>query len=307
MKKNILFFALILFIANAECQNAFISLDTNQILIGDQVKMNITLQNPPDVPILFPLICDTCIPHLEIVSRGNTDTLLENGQITLRQQYTITGFDSGSFDIPSFVFYTADSETVAQTPAGILHINTIQVDTNQAIKDIKPPLKAPLTFKEIFPYLTGIIVLALIVSGIIWLIRRYSPKRKKASATPAKPLEPAEVIALRDLESLWQKKLCEKGHYKEFYSKLSLITRTYIFHRWDIPSLEMVTTEVCQALHSTPASDNDIHNVQHALEVADLVKFAKVQPLDNENKANYDYIVTFVKNTTPVSTPKDEK
>ena len=111
----------------------------------------------------------------------------------------------------------------------MLHINTVKVDTTQAIKDIKPPLKAPITFKEILPYLIGAIALALLVLGIIWLIRHFLPKRKNNAAEYTKPLEPAEVIALRDLESLWQKKLCEKGHFKEFYSKLSLITRTYIF------------------------------------------------------------------------------
>ena len=307
MKKNILFLALIIVIATAECQNAFITLDTNHILIGDQVKMDITLQNAPDATILFPSICDTCIPNLEITKRSNIDTLHENGQTILRQQYTLTGFDSGSFYIPPFTFYTVDSEMVAQTTASMLHINTVKVDTTQAIKDIKPPLKAPITFKEILPYLIGAIALALLVLGTIWLIRHFLPKHKNNAAEYTKPLEPAEVIALRDLESLWQKKLCEKGHFKEFYSKLSLITRTYIYHRWDISSLEMVTSEVCQALQSTPTSPTDIHNVKQALETADLVKFAKVQPLDHENKANYDYIVSFVKNTTPVATTKDEQ
>lgn len=305
MKKKILFICIALVATvTSQAQQASLHIDTNHILIGDHVNMDITYQ-PANSTILFPQICDTCIAHLEIISRSNIDTININGVPALHQRYVITGFENGMFYIPALTFYATDSSIMAQTTATMLKISTVKVDTNMAIKDIKPPLRAPLTFKEILPYIGGALVIALLIVGIIWLIRHYNNKRKPSHAAPAKPLEPAEVIALRDLDALWQKKLCEKGHYKEFYSSLSLITRTYIYNQWDIASLEMVTSEVCLALKATPTTPDDIHHVQQALEMADLVKFAKATPLDFENKNNYDAIVNFVKNTAPVTTTKD--
>lgn len=287
-----------------QAQQASLHIDTNHILIGDHVNMDITFQ-PAHTAVLFPQLCDTCIAHLEIISRSAIDTITVNGTPALHQQYVITGFENGIFGIPAMVFYAPDSSVLATTSSAMLHISTVKVDTNMAIKDIKPPLKAPITFKELLPYIGGAIALALLITAIIWLVHHYRRKLKPAKAAPAKPLEPAEVIALRDLDALWQKKLCEKGHYKEFYSTLSLITRTYIYNQWDIASLEMVTSEVCTALNNTPTSPDDILHVQQALQMADLVKFAKAMPLDYENKNNYDAIVNFVKNTTPVTTIKN--
>ncbi len=297
MKKYIL---LVTFCIVAFCalgQSAKVSLDSSKILIGDQLKMNVELECTEE-GVLFPILTDTCIPNIEILSKTNIDTTKENGKIKYHQQLTITSFESGTHIIPPLTFYTADSTFLAMTDMQTLQVNTVKVDTTKAIKDIAKPLREPWKFKEVIPYVLYILLAAIVIAAIIFLIVKLS-RRKKKSETPVKqkPSEPADVIAMRDLDALWQQRLCEKGHVKEYYSRLSDICRTYIDNRWEVSTMEMVSSEIVECLQNLGINRNDINNMKELLYASDMVKFAKADPLPNENSSVYQLAVDFVKNT----------
>ena len=91
-------------IASPVPDSVFARLDTNSILIGQQVKLKITYQGSEKSKVVFPSVADT-FSKLEIVERLPFDTLRKEGEpFSISQSFTITGFDSGYHVIVPFEF-----------------------------------------------------------------------------------------------------------------------------------------------------------------------------------------------------------
>lgn len=283
-------------------------LDSTRMLIGDQTGLHLTITGSKLPSMLLPQPCDTCLTGLEIIKRMPADTQRNGNGTIISQQWILTGFDSGQFVIPPFAIYGADSSLLAETEPLLLEINTIPVDTNLAIKDIKAPLQAPLTWKEIGFFIgIGAAVLALL-AGIIYLIYRLSrKKRQPTGGKREKPDEPAHIIALRALEELRLKKLWQEGRHKEYYSELSDILRNYMYNRWDIPAMEMVSDEVLEALEQLHTEKSLLNQLRTSLRTADSVKFAKACPLPDENSQAFQAVYDFVTATKAEDKPVEKE
>ncbi len=279
------------------------TLDSNKILVGDQVRLKVQVTYPSGVSVLWPALNDSLNSNIEIVKKSKIDTLNKGAKnITLSQYYTITSFDSGSFYVPQISFkYKKPGDTSyleALTDSVLLMSNTVKVDTTLAIKDIKGPLNVPLTFMEVLPYIIIIIGTALIVWLVIYIIRKR--RRGESFIKFSKPKLPPHEIALLALISLRNKKLWQNNFVKEYYTELTEITRTYIEGRFGILAMEMTTDEIMVALLPQGIQGNLNSKLRQMLILADLVKFAKSSPLPNEHDQCLDIAFEFVNMTKPV-------
>jgi hypothetical protein len=296
-----LFFALVLtgmcFQGRTQHYVAASRLDTNVMLIGDQVKLTLAIAGEKTEKVVFPYFCDTCISGFEITARSAMDTSIVGGKVELSQTFTLTSFDAGNYIFPPSPFYDADSVLLAQTEELYLEVQTVEVDTLLPIKDIKQPLSAPITWKEILLY-GGISVGGIaVLTGIILLIRYLTRRKSPIAAAKEKPKIPAHILALEALNQLWQKKLCAAGQVKTHYSELSDIIRTYIENRWDITAMEMVSSEIIAAMESCRIPIAQMKKLEQMLYLSDMVKFAKADPLPDENSLHYQNMVEFVETT----------
>jgi len=79
-------------------------IDSNRILIGDQVRLRLEVEFPADAKINFPNLSDSLAKSVEIVQRLPLNTsIVNNNQKKLIQEYVITSFDSGVHPIPPFL------------------------------------------------------------------------------------------------------------------------------------------------------------------------------------------------------------
>ena len=78
------------------------SIDSLQILIGEQAKIKLEVSLDANKRAIFPAYKDTIIPGVELIEIAKPDTqLLNNGQRALiTQEYTITSFDSALYYLP---------------------------------------------------------------------------------------------------------------------------------------------------------------------------------------------------------------
>ena len=281
------------------------TIDTNKILIGDQIILTLQAKTPHHFGegLHFPVFYDTIISAIEIIDKTNIDTTIDKNQnLILKQNYLITSFDSGAYIIPPFIFtYMLDSiEDTIKTSPLLLEVYTVEVDTSQAIKDIKEPYKAPLTLKEFlnkyYPYILGSIFLIAIILFVIY----YLKKRKKHEPILkiTKPKEPAHIIALRELDKLKREKLWQQNKVKKYHTRLTEIIRTYIENRFQIMALEQTSYEILQSFtHSGLVNNQSYEILSQMLTLADLVKFAKEKPLPDENEFSLKNAYLFVNNT----------
>ena len=303
--------AVLTLVGNISAQTAIHAearLDSIRMLIGDQTRLHLSITGSQLPSLLLPQPCDTCLTGLEIIRRLPADTLRKGESITISQDWILTGFDAGRFEIPAFAIYDTDSHLLAETEPLWLEVSTIPVDTNLAIKDIKEPLQAPLTWQEIGIFIGIGIAAAALVTGIILLIIKLFKKRKQAETDiKGKPSEPAHLIALRALEALRMKKLWQEGMHKQYHSELSGILRTYLFHRWDIPAMEMVSDEILESLEKKGIAPQLLNPIRSALRTADDVKFAKACPLPDENSYAFQAVYDFVTATKTEEKPSEKE
>ena len=297
---------------SAQSITATATLDTNAILIGQQTKLTLRVEYKTDqgnIKISFPKIADTLIKEIEVVGKSKIENSIPDSSdmsvLAQSQTLIITSFDSGYYAIPPFQFSIGgDSEKTIETEPILFSVNTVAIDTNIAIKDIKPPLEVPFNWKELLPYVYGGIGILAIIAGLILLIR-YFVKNRKPKPIPqiVVPKIPAHVIAFDRLEKLKEAKLWQEGKLKEYHSELSDIIRQYIEYRFFINALEQVSDEIIYAFRTVDVSDELKAKLRQVLFLADLVKFAKEQPLPNENEMSWNYAHEFVSATKKEDAP----
>lgn len=285
---------------NAQSFKASAHIDTNAIKIGEQFHLILEAQAPAGYKFSFPQVPDT-ISKLEITDRSSIDTsvLQEKKLYSYKQVFTITCFDSGFYPVPPFVFlYQQPGDTTqltTETDALLISVQGVAVDTTKNIRDIKQPLKVPFTFEEAIPYLLAAAGVAILVMLINYFRKKY--KKKEVVRKVFIPTRPPHEIALEELKKLEAERLWQQGLIKQYHSRLTDIVRTYIEHRYGIIAMEMTTGEILGSLSKAVAEKESSKKLSLLLQLADMVKFAKVQPLPGENEMAMQQSLDFIQAT----------
>lgn len=287
---------------NAQRIKATASLDSANILLGDQVKLFLEIDHPKNVNVQFPTVADTLLELIEVLNRSGIDTFeLDNKEFQKQiQSYTITCFDSGSYRIPPQWFKIDFNGRLDSIPSNgvTLNVYSMAIDTTKGPTDIKMPYNAPLTLKEVTPYILGVILIGAIIFLILYSIKRKK-KNQPIFTKPAKPKEPAHVIALRELDRIKEEKIWQKGKTKQYYSEVSDTLREYIEDRFEIRAMEQTSDETLQSLRFRRDLLNEkcFNNLNQILQLADLVKFAKYKPLPDDDNITLVNAYFFVNDT----------
>jgi uncharacterized repeat protein (TIGR01451 family) len=276
--------------------------DSTRIFIGDQIKYTITVDQPSNIKLALPFFKDTLCKNIEIISGPRIDSISgQNGRTKIIQKYLVTSFDSGRYQVRPVFAETKNESGLKRfysdySMLEVMRVKVAPADTTAKIFDIIKPYRAPLTMGEVLPWLLGIIILG----AIIWAVIRYLPKLKKSENIVIAdiPSDPAHVIAFRELEKLKSEELWQKGEVKKYYTKLTEILRQYLENRFRVYSLELTTAETLEALVKTGFKKNGAYNdLKTVLTGADLVKFAKYNPIGSENESHFQTSWNFVLTT----------
>ncbi|MCF8364899.1 MAG: post-transcriptional regulator, partial [Bacteroidales bacterium] len=187
-----------------------------------------------------------------------------------------------------------------ETEPYLLNVFTVEVDTSLSIKPIKGPIAAPLTFAEILPWAVAALIIMIILGGSIYY---YNSRKNNQPIVIKKPRPklPAHRIALDELERLKAEKLWQKDQVKAYHSRLTDILRIYIEDQFNIAALEMTTWETIRAFAGAKIAKSNLEILRETLEIADLVKFAKLKPMPEEHEKSMTNAINFVRQTTVVS------
>lgn len=277
-------------------------------LIGDQALLTLQLNVKKGTSVLWPVFVDSTATYkIDIEDRGVVDTLSSDTSkwITYTQKLKITTFDTGDVVINPIFFYAPDSTLIATADSFRIHVSTIPVDTTKAFMDIQDTLNEHLRFSELLPWLLLALGTLLVVGFGLFVYFRRKKNKPVFALLKAKVLPPHEV-AMQSLGKLKEKRLWQQGLVKDYYSELTDILRLYISKRFAIDAMEMLSSEILQQLEPISESKSDLSNMNDLLTTADLVKFAKANPLPNENDLYLSIAVNFVQNTKVEATQPDD-
>lgn len=278
-------------------------IDAQQIVIGDQLRYFITATiDSTKAQLRWCAFPDT-FNTLELVEKGKIDTTRNGVNIVYKQRLLITGFDSGAYLIPRFVFVAQNKNGIVDTmftDSFRLMVNTVAVDTTKPFKAIKDIVAVQTSWLDNLPAIIGLLVgLAL----IIWVVL-YFIKNKKLAQQQSAPeqVETYHERTLRLLQELDNKQLWQQEKTKDYYTELSEIIRHYIELRFKTPAMELTTDELLRKAKKHREMTSFRSSLKPLLEAADLAKFAKANPLPEEHVEAMELAVNFVK----VSKPKEE-
>lgn len=131
--------------------------------------------------------------------------------------------------------------------------------------------------KQAFVY--GLI--ALVVGALLaWLIGKWL-RRPRPAAPPPPPRPPWEV-ALEALHDLRHAGLTKEGRFAEHFDRVSDVIRRYLGDRYGFDGLESTTREALAALRQVSPYISEIGLIETVLRDADLVKFARLTPSEEE-------------------------
>jgi hypothetical protein len=281
-KLHIVFLLLIIFYSTTSALKAQMvkaEVDRDKILIGEQIKLKLTVQTDRPVGTWFQF--PDSINHIEVVKRSKIDTLLNGRYTSYIQTINITSFDSGTWQFPALSIATISQST------GPIIINVLPVDVSK-LEDYHDIKEIEEVKQENDPVIIAIIVSLTLISIaiVIWLITK---KKKLITEVPVLKSNVSPLQwALTELDKLQQQALYKNNRVKKHYSEVTNISKKFFHLLLQQQSMHQTTDEWMLYLKSIPVDGESKTSFLQLLRLADAVKFAKYHPPMEENEQSIE-------------------
>lgn len=297
-------------------------LDSAEILMGYTSKLKISVEQPSNARVRFPLLKDgagrSYIPLLndsvELSTVYTIDTTrLAANRMLVNYNMRVQSFDSGYYKLPPFAF-ECDGE-LAESNSVHLKVLPVHVEADAEISPFTgveepEPLVDDLNnpdspfVKWLKAYWWLCLILAALSVLLFWAVKKY---RKEGTLLPVKPVIPPYTEATKALSLLHSQKLWESGREKQYYTELTFILRRYLSREFNIPALEMTSAQIIKALKDNQDLNSLREYLPELLNIADFVKYAKVRPLPQDNEKAYDTTSRFITEAHKIYQRKKEE
>lgn len=308
--KRLLYYTFLLAFPMLYAQEVKVETNTKNIKIGEQIQYKVSVETPADTPVSFPE-GQTFAP-LEMVKTRAADTLRDGGKYRLVKEYYLTQFDEGKYTIPSQKIRINNKDYF--TDSLLVEVHTVAIDTlKQPLYDIKPiqDVKKPFTSYRWILTIIAAVLLLLIVAFVYFVFIR---KKKFPFLQTQKKLPPFDR-AIQDLKELQNSKYLIQSQHKEYYTRLTDIVKAYLEEEVHILAKESTTDELLTKINllqekgKLNLNQETITNLKRVLQTADLVKFAKNKPSDDNaeyDRETIENVVIKTKEAIPLE-PTDEQ
>ena len=273
-------------------------IDSLQLMIGEQAKVELEVSLNANQKLQMPLLRDTLVRGVEIldIAKPDTQMLNEGKRMLVKQEYTITSFDSALYYLPPLEVLV--NNQAYRSKALALKVYSIPVDTLHPEQFFGPKTvrEVPLTWEDIST-IVWLVLLMWALAGLgYYLYVRYKDNKPIIKKIKVEPKLPPHTQALQDIERIKGDKHLRMADPKTYYTELTDVLRTYMAERFGFNAMEMTSGEIIDKLLETNDKES-IRELKYLCETADLVKFAKHSPLMNENDMNLVNAVDFINNT----------
>lgn len=273
-------------------------IDSLQLLIGEQAKVELEVSLDAKQKLQLPFLRDTLVKGVEILDIAKPDTqMLNDGKrMLIKQEYTITSFDSALYYLPPFEVMVDGAPYRSKALA--VKVYSIPVDTLHPEQFFGPKTvrEIPITWDDVST-IVWLTLLMLALGGLAYyLFIRYKDNKPIIKKIKIEPKLPPHQQALQEIERIKGDKTLRTTDPKAYYTELTDVLRTYMEERFGFNAMEMTSSEIIDKLREINDKES-INDLMFLFQTADLVKFAKHSPLMNENDMNLVNAVDFINKT----------
>lgn len=278
-----------------------------KLTVGDRFRYFIEVSAAPGVEVVLAQPTEK-LGDFDILDFGNEKPATKDGRTILVRWYEVVGWSPGHHLVrsPPVQYRTqsgAPLETATADDLGIAVTSVLgEADATSDIKDLAPLEEFPRDWRPVLLLAGGVLAVVAALLALVWWRRRRTRPRIVA------PPEPAHVVALRALEALRARALPQAGAFKEFYSALSDVVRTYLEQRFALRAPEMTTEEFLQAATRGGGLERPHRQLLGEFLVeCDLVKFARHVPTLEQCERAFTAARRFVDETAVVAALTPER
>lgn len=275
------------------------TVDTNRILIGQQITLTLSGEMAKGTSFKWPILPDT-LSGLQLINTGKLDTIeTKDGQWKLQQKLKLTSFDSGYAAIPPLALKVSDQTIRAEAIA--VAVGMPQVKEDNKYYDIKEPLEPPFDWGFWLMIAAGVIILGGIIALIIYFI---SERKRKKKLTPEQVLSPYEY-ALKQMRDLEAENLWQAGEIKEYYSRLTDIMRLYMERQMGFNAMESTADEVIDLVSELHLPKELYQKVAELMRLSVMIKYAREKATPEAHDRSLATVKEFLDTTKPVEIQED--
>ncbi len=289
-------FLMCLVVSSSAQTDLKLKLDTSATQIGYPVDVRLILTSSAESPsghVVFPQLTvdDTLTGGIEIwevdtLTSKIEDNISGNFVKTIEQRFVVAAFDTGYIPVEPLTAIV-DSDTITSN-AELLYVKGIQVDTSAAIRDLKQLVTDEISTGELLAYLgkkyglwTGLSLIIVALAIYLWIVFK---RRRNVAPIQVKIEVPPYEWAIDRLKHIESRALWQNNKVKEYHTEITMVIRGYIEKRYAIQALEKTTDEIVSSMRMEAFSAELKDKLRQLLLLADLVKFAKENPLTEENQ-----------------------
>jgi hypothetical protein len=290
-------------VVGLNAQSVTAKIDSTQIKIGQQTKIQIQVITGAGQKVDFPVFRDTIVNKVYLVGASQPETKkMDNNQMQITKEYTVTSFDSALYYIPPMAVLINNRPYMTSSLS--LKVMTVPVDLKHPDRFYgeKPIMKAPFVWADWIGMMIVSFLTLLFIATLIYLCIRLHDNKPIIRKIKVEPKLTPQQAAMKEIEEIKAQKLSlKKEDPKEYYTKLTEAIRKYIKDRFYFNAMEMTSQEIIDKLLELDDKEA-IKDLKLLFQTADLVKFAKHSPELNENDANLVKAVDFINQTKEAET-----
>jgi len=200
-------------------------------------------------------------------------------------RFIISPVKSGKLVLPELLILKEENHPLAKTTP--VNIDVAELTQNPASKPTlldTISISLPLKFA-----LLGILLIFMIIGVAAFIYKKYlSHKKNTRPNTEIKiPATPDHVIALRDLNMLYEQYPYSKENLKPIAFGVSQILKNFFSARFKIDARESTTDEMMVLLKQEVLPEQDLKKIRALFQSLDLIKFTVLSHHQHFQKGDY--------------------
>src|SRR5450432_218368 len=215
-----------------------LSVDRNQILIGEPIRLSLDVKSPYANGNLLPQF--DSLPHFELIEKANLDSLVSVHGVSYHEEWKLTSFDSGTRVIPAFT--VSLGRQIYKTDSLVVEVSYGKIDTAQDYHDIKGIIDIENPSVKYIPWIVGAVTLIALLL-FFWLIRRPFAVEEITEAKTERRISPLDE-AMQSLDVLKKMALNDPPLVKKYYSGINDALRIFMNRRFGIITMEKTNEEL---------------------------------------------------------------
>ena len=256
-----------------------------EITVGLPVSIAIEVSHPATTQIVFPRIEPEWDDVFELRGSPQVSSQERDGRLVTTKTFEVVAFRPGEHETPPLIVTVlSPGNPPLDQSAGLLKLNVVpvlaededepmdirgQVDMTGPLLDLDD-LAAPSSW----PWIVGALALiGLACWGLYMLLRPRIPEPVV--------IDPYEA-AIAELDRIEGLGLPAAGRFKEHYTLVADVIRTYLEGEFGIPALDRTTSEIQAEIRGTDIPDDGAVEMRWLFVDCDIIKFTGLEPNEYE-------------------------